>query len=140
MTDFTGYYERGDDTPMGEVERLREVIETALETLRDTWSDETIADVDDLLSAALASVPDHPIPEAGVREGWVQVPRELTNEMLAAGKVVPCDAGAPGGVVYSTSAELRAIWSAMLAAAIPEPVHFSGYADHEDRSVEGRGE
>ncbi len=41
--------------------------------------------------------------------------REPSEGMLSAGGDVPCDDYISGGVIYSTTAETRAVWQAMLA-------------------------
>lgn len=42
--------------------------------------------------------------------------RTASEGMIEAGSGVPCDDDVAGGVVYSTAAEAKAIWQAMLAA------------------------
>jgi hypothetical protein len=41
--------------------------------------------------------------------------REPSEGMLSAGGDVPCDDYISGGVIYSTTAETRGVWKAMLA-------------------------
>ena len=45
---------------------------------------------------------------------------EPTPGMVEAARAIPCDGDVSGGVVYSTSAEARAIWQAMCRAALDE--------------------
>jgi len=46
--------------------------------------------------------------------------REPSEGMLSAGGDVPCDDYISGGVIYSTTAETRAVWQAMLDSALEE--------------------
>lgn len=41
-----------------------------------------------------------------------------TEAMIEAGRAVPCDDEISGGVVHSSATEVRAIWQAMLQAAL----------------------
>ena len=56
----------------------------------------------------------------GLARAALAAAMEPTPGMVEAAKQVPCDDVVFGGVVYSTSAEARAIWQAMCRAALDE--------------------